>query len=146
MHGRQIKFELDNMTAVSYVYQMGGRHSVIYDRLAGKIWNWCITRNIWLTAIHIPGIHNVQADALSRKGHSDHEWMLNKQLFDKLNKTYKFTIDLFASSLNAQFTRYVAWLPDPNSSYVDAFSRSWENEFFYAFPPFRLIPKCAWTR
>jgi len=57
-----------------------------------KIWNWCITRNIWLTAIHIPGIHNVQYDALSRKGHSDHEWMLNKQLFDKFytNKTYVY--------------------------------------------------------
>ena len=36
----------------------------------------------------------------------------------------------------------MAWHPDPQASFVDAFSISWSNEFFYAFPPFSLIRRC----
>ena len=52
------------------------------------------------------------------------------------------TIDLFASYLNRQLPRYAAWHPDPQASFVDAFSISWSSEFFYAFPPFALIRRC----
>ena len=37
-----IQFELDNVTAVAYVNQMGGSKSIACDLLAHKIWSWCI--------------------------------------------------------------------------------------------------------
>lgn len=137
-----IKFELDNMTAVSYINHMGGSKSLSCDVLARKIWYWCIPRGIWLSAVHIPGSENTIADSLSRR-HSDHEWMLNTHYFQLLMEIFPhFTIDLFASTLNNQMPRYASWKPDPNASLIDALSQSWENEYFYAFPPFSLIPKC----
>ena len=38
--GSHLKFELDNMTVVSYINEMGGSKSVACDALAKKIWNW----------------------------------------------------------------------------------------------------------
>ena len=138
-----IKFELDNMTAVSYINHMGGCRSSACDTVARKIWAWCISHNIWVTANYIPGPSNVVADSLSRTHLSDHEWQLNTDIFHKLSKKFpKFSIDLFASLLNRQVERYASWHPDPHAAIVDAFSVSWANEYFYAFPPFSLIPKC----
>ena len=37
---------------------------------------------------------------------------------------------------------FVSWKPDPASSFVDAFTISWEKMFFYAFPPFCQIHRC----
>ena len=51
----RIKFELDNMTAVSYINHMGGCRSSACDTVARKIWAWCISHNIWVTANYIPG-------------------------------------------------------------------------------------------
>lgn len=51
------------------------------------------------------------------------------------------TIDLFASRINCKCKIYISWGPDPDSDHVDAFTISWKNEFFYAFPPFPLINK-----
>ena len=143
MVGVHLKFELDNMTAVTYINHMGGSKSIGCDTVAKKIWNWCIPRNIWLSASHIPGSTNVVADSLSRKHHSDHEWMLSRDFFQKLYNLFpSFSIDLFATMLNTQLSSYASWRPDPHAAIVDAFSVSWRNEYFYAFPPFSLIPKC----
>jgi len=140
MVGVHLRFELDNMTAVAYVNHMGGSQSVACDTVAKKIWNWCIPRDIWLSAIHIPGSTNVVADSLSRKRYSDHEWALNREMFQKLYDLYpSISIDLFATTLNTQLPRYASWRPDPHAVFVDAFS---SNEHFYAFLPFSLIPKC----
>ena len=54
---------------------------------------------------------------------------------------FKFTpeMDLFASRLNKQFTKYCSYRPDPEAMYIDASSISWENLKFYCFPPFSCI-------
>lgn len=52
-----------------------------------------------------------------------------------------FDIDLFASSINNKCNLYVSWFPDPGSVAVDAFTLSWKNLKFYAFPPFILLPR-----
>ena len=113
------------------------------DTVAERIWEWSIPRRVWLTAVYIPGPSNTIADSLSRTHVSDHECQLNKEIFQKIaTKFPHFTIDLFASMLNTQLDCYASWHPDANASIVDAFSGSWENEYFYAFLPFSLIPKC----
>ena len=30
--------------------------------IAKEIWQWCIDKQIWLTAVYIPGTKNVEAD------------------------------------------------------------------------------------
>ena len=47
------------------------------------------------------------------------------------------------ADLNAQVETYVSWRPQPMAKFVDAFSIEWSQFFFYAFPPFCLIPRCV---
>ena len=49
-----------------------------------KFGKWCIARHIWLSAVHIDGRLNTGADEKSRVFSDNHEWMLNKQLFDDI--------------------------------------------------------------
>ena len=50
-------------------------------------------------------------------------------------------IDLFASRLNYQVPVYMSWKPDPGAVAIDALSKNWGKQFFYAFPPFNLVGK-----
>ena len=76
----------DNTTAVSYINAMGGRgcKSLECNSLTQKIWNWAIVRNIWLSAAHIPGSSNVDADQLSRDLKLDLEWMFAVHVFKRI--------------------------------------------------------------
>ena len=48
--------------------------------MAQEIWQWCERKGIWISAAHIPGIENVEADKLSRDMHVDTEWKLDQAL------------------------------------------------------------------
>lgn len=50
-------------------------------------------------------------------------------------------MDLFASLINAKNETYVSWLPDPGAWTINAFTLSWHSIYFYAFPPFILLPR-----
>ena len=51
------------------------------------------------------------------------------------------SVDLFASRVNNQLEKYVAWQPDPGACQIEAFSLDL-NEFSpFCFPPFCLIPR-----
>ena len=121
---------------------MGGVKSQQLNDLAVHIWSWCIERQIWLSAAHIPGAEN-DADYLSRNFNDNVEWMLDHDIFKKITNWFKFypTIDMFASRLNKQLDRFVSWRPDPDAEFIDAFSISWQTLKFYAFPPFSLISR-----
>ena len=135
--------QLDNTTAVSYINNMGGIKSVSCNELAQSLWEWCILRNIWVSAQYLPGVENTVADAKSRTFNDNLEWMLDRGVFSELCSQYgRPDIDLFASRLNAQIHKYVAWLPEPESFATDAFTLDWSKFFFYAFPPFCLVGRC----
>ncbi len=138
-----IRLRVDNMTAVTYLNNMGGVKSTSCNEMAKKIWHWCIHRNIWISVEHLPGILNVIADFKSRNFNEGTEWQLNKDVFYSICQHFGSPqIDIFASRLNAQLPRYVAWKPDPDADSVDAFMMDWGSIYFYAFPPFCLIGKC----
>ena len=61
-----INIYIDNTTAVSYINAMGCTHSLGCNKIAREIWTWCIQRNIWVTALSLPGKENVDADRESR--------------------------------------------------------------------------------
>ena len=133
---------MDNSTAVAYINKKGGTHSVLCDALAVKIWQWAIPRNIWLSAVFIPGESNVVADFYSRCPTDNTEWQLNPVVFKKLCEVFHTpVIDLFASAINKQTSKYVSWKLDPQAWAIDAFTIQWKNINFYAFPPFSIIPR-----
>ncbi len=138
-----VRIQIDNVTAVTYINKMGGIKSSQCDRLARKLWEWCIARKIWVSAAHLPGAQNTIADRKSRVFKDETEWKLDSKVFLDICKVLGHAnIDLFATRLNTQLPRYVSWLPDPGAEAVDAFTVDWGKELFYAFPPFCLIDKC----
>lgn len=141
-HNVHIQVRTDNTCTVAYINAMGGIKSVECNHLAVEIWSWCIDRNIWLSATHVPGVSN-EADFSSRNFNENVEWMLNKQCFQKIVQLWQEPeIDMFASRLNKQVKKFASWKPDPDAVHVNAFSMSWSHLFLYAFPPFSLIPSC----
>ena len=120
---------------------MGGTHSPECNQVAQQIWEWAVERGIWLSAAYIPGESNVVADFHSRCFHENKEWALKVSVFDLVSPTYGLPgIDLFASLRNAKLPVYISWLPNPLAYAVDAFTVSWQELNFYAFPPFSILP------
>lgn len=121
---------------------MGGVRHLKYHNLATKIWKWAERRNIFLFASYIPSKENVEADALSRLKNQNGEWELASFAYNKIIRALdKPEIDLFATYQNKKCDRFVSWFPEPNAEKIDAFTFSWADLNFYAFPPFNLILK-----
>ena len=137
-----VKLHMDNTTAVAYINHMGGSHSMKCNEVAQNIWDFCQTHSIWLTAAHLPGHLNVLADEKSRVFNDKTEWKLNPLIYLDIIRAFMIpNIDLFASRLNFQCKPYVAWLPDPDALFIDAFTLDWSKFNFYAFPPFSMITR-----
>jgi hypothetical protein len=108
--------------------------------LTRQIWHWCIVKNIWISACHVAGVENKEADFLSRDNNSDMEWMLNTEVFQLVQNIFgNCDIDLFASKDNHQLSKYVSYLPDKYSEAVDAFSISWTNLKSYTAEKERFV-------
>ena len=137
-----VQLLLDNTTAVAYVNKCGGTHSRTLSDISAKIINWCESRNISLSASHVPGILNSVADLESRSNLDASDWMLLSIRFKALQAIWPADIDLFAAAWNRQLPKFVSWIPQPNATAVNAFSLNWSNLKAYAFPPFALIPRC----
>ena len=121
---------------------MGGIKSDSLNSLAQQLWKWCMKRNIFISAQHIPGHMNSAADQLSRTFSYNLEWSLNTNVFQQITQlTLVPNIDLFASSLNAKLSRFVSWHPEPGAAAVNSISINWSNLKCYAFPPFSLLPQ-----
>ena len=143
MKNVHVLIRIDNVTAVTYLNNMGGMKSPLCNDMARHIWEWCTQRGIWISAAYIPGRLNVEADRMSRTFNDRLEWRINKKSFQKIVHQFGTPeIDLFASRLNAQLPRYISWLPDPKAESIDAFSVDWKQFNFYAFPPFCLVARC----
>ena len=142
LESTHVQIRIDNTAAVYYINNMGGTKSITLNKLARKIWYWCISRDLDLTVVHIPGLMNTKADFNSRSFNVRTEWSLHPTVFSWLIQT-SFTpdIDLFASRLNAKLQKFVSWMPNPCAYACDAFSLNWSEFESYAFPPFSLISR-----
>ena len=137
---KHIRIMSDNTSAISYINKKGGTHCMIMNDLAVDIWSKAADRGLHISAAHIPGIHNILADSASREFHDAAEWMIPKNYFNDIVRTFGTPdIDLFASRLNKQLPVYASWKPDPESTYIDAMMFSWTGMFIYAFPPFSMV-------
>ena len=137
-----VRLHIDNTTAVACI----NRCSSIKEPLLSvteKIFEWACPRGVILSAVHIRGCENVDADRASRVTNVSAEWMLKPSIFDRLCKIFLTpSIDLFATRINSQLQAYVSWNPDPNAIHTDAFTMSWDKDIYYGFPPFSVIGRC----
>jgi len=109
-----ILLKMDNSTAVFYVNRMGGTHSTLLSNLAVHLWQWCLERNVSLSAEHLPGVENCIADEESRTIQSSAEWQLDPTICQRIIQSLGMcNVDLFATRLNAQMENFVSWRPDP---------------------------------
>jgi hypothetical protein len=138
-HDAHIRLRIDNTTAVACI-ERGCSTKETLLAITEKIFEWAYLRNITLSAVHIKGCDNVEADAASRVQNTDAEWMIKPHVFSQLCDIFTVpSMDLFASRINAQLPCYVSWKPDPEAFAIDALSMPWPNDLLYAFPPFSII-------
>ena len=83
-NNKTILLKLDNVTAVTFINRLGGTHSKPLCQLALAFWEWCIPRNLFLIAEHLPGQQNVLADHESRSQKDRCDWMINPHLFHQI--------------------------------------------------------------
>lgn len=136
-----VRIMTDNTTAISVLNKMGTSHSDTCNDLGHTVWDWCISKEIWISVAHIPGKQNLVADFESRRNQTASEWKLDTNSLHRALDQLQFEpdIDLFASRINHQFPDYVSYKPDPKAVAVDAFTMKWSTLKFYAFPPFSVI-------
>ena len=60
---------------------MGSSHSSLCDSVVRNIWAFAISQNLRLSASHIPGIQNAEADKESREQELQTEWKLSDSIF-----------------------------------------------------------------
>ena len=121
-----VQISMDNSTAVSYINNMGGTKSHSLDTLSRCLWEWRISRQLHVSAQHVPGASNIRADQLSRIIDCHLEWSLNNEVYKSNICQIGFTheLDLFASILNAKTDNFVSWHPEPGAVAYDAFAIS----------------------
>ena len=84
------------------------------------------------------------ADQQSRILQDATEQRLNPELFQKIvDKFGKPGIDPFASRVNRKLKRYVSWHPEQEATAVNAFFLTWNNNYFYMFPPFSFAGRVS---
>ena len=90
---------IDNTTAAAVINHMGTSHSDPLNKLTKEIWLWCIPRNIWLSAAHIAGKCNIQADLEFRHSVTETEWMLKGQCHEDFAVLGQFCAEILSSRL-----------------------------------------------
>ena len=143
VQGRSLRLLADNTTAVAYIRNQGGTHSLSLFLEARDLLQWCAAQDIILHPFFLPGHLNSLADLFSRQSQVlGTEWTLHVAVFRRLHQLVpSLSVDLFATRLNHQLPAFVSPCPDPLAWAVDAFSLEWTEMVPYAYPPTKLIPE-----
>ena len=83
---------------------------------------WCDRKAITLVPVHLPGVHNIQADSLSRVSQTlNTEWtMAMERLWPVFAKWGEPQVELFATFANKRLIKFVSPYPDPRAKWTDA--------------------------
>ena len=131
---------LNDTTIVNCLYSMRGTHSIECNSAAKDIWQFCIKREICISAALTPGENNTKA------GRESIEFLLimrgGMAEARHISTSYKNLVeppyDPFVSKLNAQMSCYASWRPNPDPFQLHG------KQFFYTFLLFTcsLISHC----
>ena len=110
-----VKVLCDNTTAVHTINNMATSHSLACDKVVKQIWQFAISKSLWISATHLPGRLNKDTDEESWKNELRLEWKLNETVLREIQHAFGRApeIDLFASRLNYQLKPFVSYRPDP---------------------------------
>ena len=137
---KRVHILTDNSTALAYINNVGGMHSVICNDIAKRMWEFAQNRDFWISSSHIPIVENTMTDKMSIVFSDNTEWMLSHKLFKVLCHRFQFNppVNLFATLLNKQIVKYA----------VNALSFSWKTRKIMHFPllalqeqPYRNLSK-----
>ena len=148
IHGR-----LDNTPSIKYG-RVAVSRSLKMSKIGAAFYDWRIAQNLRSISLsHIPGVENVEADALSRTRSSHIDWKLNPIIFRRIARHVGVhpDVDLFAAAHNTQTKRFFAWNHDHQSIGTDAMVHDWTGlGILYAYPPpiliGRVLQKCITER
>ena len=86
---------------------MGGTRFIECNSAAKDTWQFCIEREIWISAALIPGKNNTQADRESRFFINNKRWnCLRPDIFQQVTKIWLNHLLTSVSKLNAQVSCY----------------------------------------
>ena len=139
--GFHIQLKVDNTSSLAWINKKTAPNEAIF-LIVKEFWDYCMGKNLGVSASYINTTKNVVADKESRKLRNNLEWSLQTPIFDKIRLVYgPVTIDLFASRINAKVKRFYSHNPDPEACDHDSFPFSWQQKHFHVFPPFSCIPQ-----
>lgn len=142
VRGKHLQVMSDNTTTVTYVNKQGGTRSKSLMSLAYDLFSVAEKSLLSISAVHIKGMENTQADFLSRHSLLASEWALNKDVFREITRIWGIPdVDLFATKANRQVQNFCSLDPMGNPWAVDALSVGWQWDLAYAFPPIPLVPR-----
>ncbi|CAJ0941860.1 unnamed protein product [Ranitomeya imitator] len=109
----------------------------------GHILRWAEENRSMISAVHIPGVENWEADFLSRQGLDSGEWSVHPEIFHQICCRWGTPdVDLMASQLNSKVPYFIAQSHDPAAIGADALVHSWHQfRLPYIFPPLPLLPR-----
>ena len=139
--GSSVAIFADNSTAIAYLRNQGGTHSLLLNSIAQRILRWAENLQVVISPQFIMGKHNVLADSLSHPNQIlGSEWALKREVFQDLCRKWPVSIDLFATSRNHRCSIYFSPYHDHSALGTDALLQSWDGWQAYAFPSLSLIP------
>ena len=137
--GQELVWYSDSLNAVTDMQRGGSRTPEIHS-LCVDIFELVGDMGIHVRWVWIPRERNKLADALAGVFDKD-DWKLHGAVFGMLDWLWgPFTIDRFASSLNAQLNCFNSFHWCPGTNGVDAFAQhNWLRHVNWCNPPFWLI-------
>ena len=117
-----VRLMCDNAVTVAYIKnEGGGTRSHTLMQMTIRLLKCCDSKAITLVSVHLPGVHSIQADSLSRVGQTlTTEWtMAMESLRPVFAKWDELRIDLFATFANRRLVKFVSPYPDPRAEWTD---------------------------
>jgi hypothetical protein len=140
-HHILICLRMDNIAAICYLNKMGSKIKEL-NKIMYTFLEFCKLHHLMVIASYIPGLL-IKADAPSRRRASLWDCSLRthvlRLLEQRLCRGQQVTFDLFATHMNTKAPEFASLLPDPQATWIDCLSESWQcngfDHLFYAFPP-----------
>ena len=129
-------FHMGYLVAVHCVNKLGSARSLPLPGASERLFVVAASWRLHLSAVHVPGMDNVWADALSRGETSSVEWSLSEDAFGVLVDLYGLPgVALFASQGNHRLPLFVTRLSGTVAGGPDALVLAWIRwKYVYVFP------------
>ena len=83
--------KIDNKAAPSYLLKMRNTHNKELLHISKSIWTYFLSKQIAISAEHLPSTLNVHANWESRNAKNNSEWKLDVSVFQEIGNTHGTT-------------------------------------------------------